>query len=436
MRKARMNGTAVEPHEVVASDVGARIRSARKARGWSVAQLAGDDISEGSLRAIERERRRPSLDVLAPLAERLGVPLAHFIADSDRARSIAAGFQLTRIEDMLRRQRAADALTSLAHMEPPLHYRARALWLQGWISIEQGEPERALPVLQEAVDQAESDGDTDVRMRARFTLGSALFSLSRYEEAGFQFREAHAAALHLADDLYLGKATTALGHLALAARDFDGAMRLYRRARDLFTAVSDLENLAAVYTGMSRVWERLGDVRKALKYSRLALHVYQSKRNTRWAAHELNNIAARYRQLGELDEALESGNQALAWTIESEWRAEETLTRSTLAAIELDRGNIGAARLHAETAVERAANEHDEGRIDAMLVLASLEMREGRFNLAEMLYLEVLTALRETANHARYADAALAYSLALRGRGDLATALHYAHEAARANFRR
>lgn len=431
-----MNNTEGEPLEVVVADVGTRIRRARKARGWSVPQLAGEDLSDASLRAIERQRRRPSLEALAPLAERLGLPLTHFIADNERARSVAAQVQLTRIEDMLRSRRPGEALASLARVEPPPHLRARALWLRGWIHIERGELGTALPILQEAAEQAESNGDTDVRMRACFTSGSALFSLSRYDEAWVQFREAHATALQLADDVYLGKATTAMGHVMLTAKDFDGAMQLYRRARDLFTAVSDLENLAAVYTGMSRVWERLGNVREALKYSRLALHVYQSKQNTRWSAHELNNIAARYRQLGELDEALESGNQALSWAVESGWREEETLTRSTLAAIERDRGNVTAARLHAESAIDRAANQHDEGRVDAMLVLASLEMREGRFERADMLYLDVLTALRETANHARYADAALAYSLALRGRGDLSTALHYAHEAARANFRR
>jgi transcriptional regulator with XRE-family HTH domain len=62
--------------EQVLSDVGPRLRALRQRRGTTLADLsAATGISVSTLSRLESGRRRPSLELLLPLAEAHGVPL-------------------------------------------------------------------------------------------------------------------------------------------------------------------------------------------------------------------------------------------------------------------------------------------------------------------------------------------------------------------------
>lgn len=63
--------------------VGRRIREARHARGLSLAALGGDDLSRSFLSLVERGRARISLRALAIVADRLELPITHFLSDTD-----------------------------------------------------------------------------------------------------------------------------------------------------------------------------------------------------------------------------------------------------------------------------------------------------------------------------------------------------------------
>lgn len=61
---------------------GARLREARRARGWSLAQLAtAAGIGKGTLSEIENGHRNPTLSTLYALANALRVPLSTLLAE-------------------------------------------------------------------------------------------------------------------------------------------------------------------------------------------------------------------------------------------------------------------------------------------------------------------------------------------------------------------
>ena len=59
--------------EIRPYELGARLRAARLARGWTQTELAGDLVSVGYVSRLESGTRRPNSQVLEALTQRLGV---------------------------------------------------------------------------------------------------------------------------------------------------------------------------------------------------------------------------------------------------------------------------------------------------------------------------------------------------------------------------
>jgi tetratricopeptide (TPR) repeat protein len=229
----------------------------------------------------------------------------------------------------------------------------------------------------------------------------------------------------------LGKLTVALGHVYLAQGQGDVARAQYARARELFNAVDDLNNLGAVYSGLSRLHRQQGDLQSAIRYARLGLGIWEAKQNRREAAHELANIAARYEELGDTDMALTTALEAVTRAQQSNAPDIEGLARSSLAAAYLRLGRTDEAREQAATVQQLGLNPHDLGFIDTVVVLAKLAEQTGNHGESDALYSQALEALEHNGLHGRYADVALAYSEALSERGDLVRAFEYAKSAAK-----
>ncbi|WP_188113531.1 helix-turn-helix domain-containing protein [Nocardioides humilatus] len=66
-------------HAVDLTALGARLRAARLARGWTQTDLAGGEVSVGYVSRIESGTRRPNLAVLTSLASRLGTPIEQLL---------------------------------------------------------------------------------------------------------------------------------------------------------------------------------------------------------------------------------------------------------------------------------------------------------------------------------------------------------------------
>jgi transcriptional regulator with XRE-family HTH domain/predicted negative regulator of RcsB-dependent stress response len=66
-------------HSVDLKTLGSRVRAARVAKGWTQADLAGEEISVGYVSRIESGTRRPNLAVLTSLASRLGSPIEQLL---------------------------------------------------------------------------------------------------------------------------------------------------------------------------------------------------------------------------------------------------------------------------------------------------------------------------------------------------------------------
>jgi tetratricopeptide (TPR) repeat protein len=214
------------------------------------------------------------------------------------------------------------------------------------------------------------------------------------------------------------------------------AVEHYQRARDILGDLNDLESVASVYSSLSLAYQRKDDLQNALRYSRLSRGAYEIKQNSRATAHELNNMALRYQEMGDLGKAQECAQESIERAQTVNAPEVEALARSTLASIFLEMGEVERAGVEAATADRMASDDADPARTYAWLVLAKLADHTADYGRSDDYYRRALQVLKDTSRQIAFADAALAYSLALRTRGEVEEALDLALQAAQAKSTR
>lgn len=433
MVKAATARRNVEATNHLAADVGQRIRAARHEQGLSLAEVGGEDLSRSFLSLVELGRSRISLQALSIVARRLNLPLSYFLDGSTDSAGLASELALDEVERTLYQQQAHVALQLLGSPDATAVPSIRLLYLHGWALSDTGQGREALAVLQQAVVQAEQTSDWRQLVQLLYQLARAHYELGQPDEALFQARRAVREDLeHLDDPVLRGKITVGLGHILYVRGHYEEALAHYARARELFGTLNDPRNLAAVYAGLSRVYQHQGDLTQALRYSRMSVAIYGSRQSARDAAHELANMAARYADSGQLDDALQYAREAVEGAQAVHASDVEALARSTVARILFQQGNADAAEQEAQAALLLSGDEITLGQIDAWLVLARAAEVRADYATSDDFYTRALDGLKATGNTTQYADAALAYGLALRARGDLEQAFAYTVLAAQA----
>src|SRR5579859_3871660 len=417
--------------DILAADVGQRIRAARKARGMSLADVGRDDLTRSFLSLVELGRSRISLRALSIVASRLELPISYFLEDAPGTREGGVELVLDYVEADVVRGNPDAALEKLENLEVSEALRPRVEWLRGRALIDSGHHREAVVALQQGLTAAKQRDDSALTPYLQMEMGRALYGTGNYDEALGHLRDAlDASAGDSEDPTLVGRIATGIGHILYIRGDSQGAIEHYERARDLFRRVSDLNTLGAVYSGLSLAYNRKGDAANALRYSRLSVAAFTAHQNELQAARELNNLAMRYQELDDLTRALECGVEAVSRAQIVKARDVEALAHSTLASVHLRLDEFEEARSEARMAEDMARDDDDIARIDSWIVQAKLAEHDGDSELADDLYVRALTALDRAGCYTAYADTALGYSLVLRQRGETERALEYAVRAA------
>jgi HTH-type transcriptional regulator, quorum sensing regulator NprR len=417
--------------DVLAADVGQRIRAARKARGMSLADVGRDDLTRSFLSLVELGRSRISLRALSIVASRLDLPISYFLEDAPGTREGGVELTLDAAESDVIRGKPDAALEKLENLEVSASLLPRIQLIRGRALIAVDASREAVAALREGLTAAKQRDDAAMTPYLHHEMGRALYATGNYDEALGHFRDAlDASAGDAQDPTLVGRITIGIGHILYIRGDSQGAIEHYERARDLFRQVSDLNTLGAVYSGLSLAYNRKGDAGNALRYSRLSVAAYTAHQNEQQAARELNNLAVRYQELDDLRSALECGAEAVARAQMVKARDVEAVAHSTLASVHLRLDEFDEARTEARMAEGMARNDDDIARIDAWIVQAKIAEHDGDTERADDLYVRALMALDRAGCHTAYADTALGYSLVLRQRGETERALEYAVQAA------
>src|SRR5438309_2610766 len=162
-RRAIVKAAAARRHaesdDLLTADVGLRIREARQARGLSLSQLGGEDLSRSFLSLVENGRSRVSLRALAIIADRLDLPMSHFLSGGEDSPDLAAALLLHEAEIAFGEQRSEDALRLLNEAEETARTALGnpARLLRARLLVDQDRIAEALSVLREGIGDLDSE---------------------------------------------------------------------------------------------------------------------------------------------------------------------------------------------------------------------------------------------------------------------------------------
>jgi predicted ATPase/DNA-binding SARP family transcriptional activator len=183
--------------------------------------------------------------------------------------------------------------------------------------------------------------------------------------------------------------------LARTRGDYAQALRLGEEALAAYRALDDQLGVAAALNGLCNTECHLGDYEAALPYAIASVEQARVVGSRAGEVTSLQSVAFVLRCLGRWDEAEAANLEALAGFRETGNRRNEGTALNNLALVAYRRGDLARARqLALECLAMLRAVGFVEGELDALLILAAIEIAE-RHEAHGLLLLTVLSRERE-----------------------------------------
>jgi tetratricopeptide (TPR) repeat protein len=306
--------TALDP-----ADLGARIKAARVASGLTQPVLAANDASVAYLSRIESGQRRPSPELLAALASRLGVTVEYLVLGDDwedarrlelqldhaelslvggeadsaltLARDVLGSAGLDGVPGGLTRARyvEAAALDTLGDpaatkafeqllktgIESPIRLKAATALCRIW--REQGQLERAIACAQTALGQVPHEVlGSEEGIRLSVTLAAALFVAGRTEEAAELCDIAITESERLSSPVARASAYWNASVIRSESGDMTEALSLARRALHLLENTERVKDIGRLRIQLGAIMlrtdpPRIEDAKEQLRMADLEL---------------------------------------------------------------------------------------------------------------------------------------------------------------------
>jgi transcriptional regulator with XRE-family HTH domain len=439
-----MSRTLIEPstrpQPRPAASLGARLRQLRVSAALTQSELAGDRCSKEYLSQIERGKTRPTNEMLAWLAERLGVDAAFLETGQSSAEYAATDAAIARAEAAVQGQQfeeARDALQGLKFSPDAPELELRALLAEAWVCQYYGEQRRGLDVLARARVIAESDVFTDVeRADVLYRMGVIRYSLSSINSAIALLTEAFELATRsgLPCDRLRSHILEWRSRCSRRQRDFEAAREDIELALELAEGLDDTLTVAHVTFQASIVAERGGHWLRARALAERAKELYEQHGDRINLGRMLNNLGGLNYLLGKSDDAVTHLKQAFAIALENGSDADAAQAVSSLSQVHLGAQEYELAEQQARHALQLLAGRDDfmDEIGNAQIVLGRSLMEQGRLDDAGDVLAEAERSLTQLSSASHAAVAWTAQGDLASRRDDVKTAAQLYRRAAEA----
>jgi tetratricopeptide (TPR) repeat protein len=296
------------------STVGERLRKARRERGLTQDKLSEPRFTKGYVSAVERGTVHPSLKALEFFAQRLELPISHFLVSTRNvdvepemeALEEDLNYQFNYARMLIRDGQTGDAFQIISKAEKNaepyrrkiaarIMYRApylRGLAYMQTLDAELAKPEfeNALAILRQNKDVA---GVGDAEVMVNNMLGIAFYQTEQPHMA----LEHHLACRRAVDRGAIKDLSLRLSiyrNLAgdyLALNDVPEAIATYRKALTFIDELSSLEKQAGLFWGLATSYNASGNWAEAKLYATQALHIAEASDDRVTAANMGINLA-------------------------------------------------------------------------------------------------------------------------------------------------
>ena len=419
-----------QPQTRSTTSLGVRMRQLRVSAGLTQSELAGDRCSKEYLSQIERGKTRPTVEMLAWLADRLGVDATFLESGQSSAEYAELDAAITKAEAAVEGQQFDEARGALEGLKfspdaPELEFRA--LMAETWTKLHFGEQRAALDVLAQARALAESDMFTDVeRADVLYRMGVVRYQLSSINSAIALLSEAWELATRsgLPCDRLRSHILEWRSRCSRRQRDFEAAREDIELALELAEGLDDTLTVAHVTFQASIVAERNGQWLRARALAERAKELYEEHGDRINLGRMLNNLGGLNYLLGKPDDAVSHLKQAFAIALENGSDADAAQAVSSLAQVHLGASEYVLAEQQSRHALELLGERPDflDEIGNAQIVLGRALLEQGRLDEAGTVFDQAEASLTQlsSASHAAVAWTAQG-DLALR-RNDVQSA--------------
>lgn len=324
---------------VDAAELGRTIRNARVAAGLTQGQVAGDEVTSAYVSRIEDGQRRPKLDLLERMADRMGTTVLALLEDAEVGGRVRHMVALDHAELELRGgapdKALARAVQLTAEMGPeaPPDLRRRCAILRAEALEATGDLSGAIAEFEKLVAVPWGSADW---LRCLIALSRCWRESGDLELAVTVGREAEAKiqelGLHgLTESIQLS-VTVASAYMFRG--ELDRALRICREAIERAEQVQSPIARASAYWNASLIEARKGDDQAALDLARTALTYFELGEDARNLARLRGHVADMQLELDPPDPrgalaTLSQAEKELAWSAGSPLdRASQLQTRA------------------------------------------------------------------------------------------------------------
>lgn len=409
--------------------LGDRVRSARRERGMSQAQLAGEELTKGFISQVESGLVRPSVRSLQIIATRLGKSLDYFLGDAPLAAEKRLAFHRLAAEAATERHdwtTVRSEVDAALGCSPSKRERASLLRLLAQAELAAVQHEVAFDRISEALSLLDATTDANEVAHLLHLRGAAYGVLNQHLTAAEALEQARdTMERHEVNDPRLrSRILVALGTAYRRLNRTAKALQTYASALDLASASNELRTAAQGYMGVAVSLYDAGELDSAITNYRRALDLFSRVEDRAFELSVLHSLASVHFERGAIDEAHEVAQRCASLARTSKDERTEAIAEVILARVALSRGNAEEALTITKRA-EKAFAEDDRQRSDALRVMGAAHDELGAHAASDRAYRKAIELLDEVGDQPDRSAIAAEYAKKLRARGDVDAAFHY-----------
>ncbi len=409
--------------------LGERVRSARRERGMSQAQLAGEELTKGFISQVESGLVRPSVRSLQIIAGRLGKSLDYFLGDAPLAAEKRLAFHRLAAEAAAERRdfdAVRQAVESALQCAPAKRERGSLLRLLAQAELGGGHHEAAFDRISEALALLDASIDAGEIAHLLHIRGVAYGQLNQHLTAAEALEQARdAMERHEVNDPRLrSRILVALGTAYRRLNRTAKAMQTYTSGLDLAAASNELRVAAQGYMGVAVSLYDAGELDAAIGNYRRALDLFTRVEDRSFELSVLHSLASVHFERGAIEDAREAAERCVALARTARDERTEAIAEVILARVALAQDDPEEALAIAKRA-DKVFDEADRQRADSLRVIGAAQEALGAHSACDRAYRKAIELLDAVGDQPDRSAIAAEYAKKLRARGEVDAAFHY-----------
>ena len=240
-----------------------------------------------------------------------------------------------------------------------LDEQAQQMLLDAMVLHEQGNYDRELELLEDALDLYRQSGNVHNEATALQMLGEVQLALSDYDRALEHFQGALAITQEIGNPWGEARMLHGIGNVYSAISDYDGALAHYEQSLAIDREIDETEGEAFTLGSIGRIYLNQGDFEQALAFFQQSQSIENPSGIMGRQAEMLGSIGTVYMALGDHEQALAYFEEALP--LFQVWgdRAGEVNTLGNIGLVHHSLGETDQALAHYENVLDLAREMGD-----------------------------------------------------------------------------